>query len=80
MAAPMANVRVKLIFPNPTENCWFLINTSNDQIIGDVENKLAKRFDKDSETLRLYLDGCWLPTEESTLVLRDNDNISVRLT
>ena len=78
MAAPMANVRVKLVFPETSENCWFLINRANDQTIQDVEARVRRRFDDDNRSVRLFLDGCWLPTEESSFVLHDNDTVNVR--
>ncbi|KAL3876379.1 hypothetical protein ACJMK2_034231 [Sinanodonta woodiana] len=81
MAAAMCeHVRIKLQFLNVSrEPCWMFVHFKEMICIGDVMMKIKEQYLEDKSNLNLYLDGCILPKKESSLILRDNDCVCVRV-
>ncbi len=58
---------------------WFLVNLSTLPTIEHLKNDLKGKLRlKEDLQYELWLDGCQLPSWESTLVLRENDAIVIR--
>ncbi|KAK3586141.1 hypothetical protein CHS0354_033266 [Potamilus streckersoni] len=74
------HARIKLQFLNfSCEPCWMLVDFNEMKCIGDVMIKIKEEYLEDVSDVNLYLDGCILPKKESSLILRDNDCVCIRV-
>ncbi|XP_076459549.1 uncharacterized protein LOC143292823 [Babylonia areolata] len=58
------------------EPFWMFVNTEESPQIAHIQQKIEQRFSNVTVT-SLFLDGCVLPADETTELLRDNDNVHV---
>ena len=73
------HARIRLNFVNlPLDSTWMLIDYKKLPLISDIVYEIKKRYFGDSTLLSLSLQGSWLPLQEKSFLLRDEDIVVVR--
>ncbi|XP_073902213.1 coilin isoform X3 [Castor canadensis] len=83
-ASETVRLRLQFDYPPPaTPHCtvfWLLVDLNRCRVVTDLISLIRQRFGFSSGALLgLYLEGGLLPPTESARLVRDNDNISVKL-
>ena len=79
------HVRVKLNVQDKTgannetfTPSWYLVNSSAMATVFDLRIDIARKFKFPLSPSELHVDGYLLPDWESSLILRENDNVSLK--
>ena len=78
-ASIQSHARIRLNFVNlPIESAWMLIDYKRLPLISDIVCEINKRHFGGIHDLTLSLQGSCLPLQEKSLLLRDEDVVTVR--
>ncbi|XP_032442898.1 coilin [Xiphophorus hellerii] len=79
-------IRLRLFFDYPPpavvgcRMCWLLVDLNTCRVVADLESVIREKFEfSRSSILSLFIEDCYLPHTESIYVVRDNDNVRVKV-
>ncbi|KAM4535388.1 coilin [Fundulus diaphanus] len=79
-------IRLRLLFDYPPpaavgcRMCWLLVDLNTCRVVADLESIIREKFEfSRSSILSLFIEECYLPHTESIYVVRDNDNVRVKV-
>ncbi|PWA30371.1 hypothetical protein CCH79_00015753 [Gambusia affinis] len=79
-------IRLRLFFDYPPpavvgcRMCWLLVDLNSCRVVADLESVIREKFEfSRSSILSLFIEDCYLPHTESIYVVRDNDNVRVKV-
>ncbi|KAM4531788.1 coilin [Odontesthes bonariensis] len=87
MSAHSSNfIRLRLYFDYPPpaavgcRMCWMLVDLNACRVVADLESIIREKFEFSRRSiLSLFVEDCYLPHTESIYVVRDNDNVRVKV-
>ncbi|XP_072225318.1 coilin [Leuresthes tenuis] len=79
-------IRLRLYFDYPPpaavgcRMCWMLVDLNACRVVADLESIIREKFEFSRRSiLSLFVEDCYLPHTESIYVVRDNDNVRVKV-
>ncbi|KAK2916477.1 hypothetical protein Q8A67_000851 [Cirrhinus molitorella] len=80
------SIRVRLYFDYPPpatpecRMCWLLVDLNKCRVVADLSSIIKEKFGYSRKIiLDLFIEDCYLPSTESTYIVRDNDSIRVKI-
>uniref|UniRef100_A0A3B3WPS3 Uncharacterized protein n=1 Tax=Poecilia mexicana TaxID=48701 RepID=A0A3B3WPS3_9TELE len=79
-------IRLRLFFDYPPpavvgcRMCWLLVDLNTCRVVADLESVIREKFEfSRSSILSLFIEDCYLPHTENIYVVRDNDDVRVKV-